>query len=246
MITKKQREEAEIFIYTVLDKAEASDGTHLNSDYYRQLFSTMTDEDFYNFFAKRRLPLRFHMEAFKHEPKFYDIVNALNFMKVPLFQRVNLPYVYRNKDGKPVQSQIAMICHDHLKRMKQMGALKSHTAPSIAKRDMKTGLLVGEDKGGKETDREFESLATMGLEYTSDEFARPKADAMEAKAQMRAAILANGYVSDKDIDVANYDSIGKNIFNVYLLGSHIYSNLVDIDYTTPLTAKNKQRRIERM
>ena len=127
-----------------------------------------------------------------------------------------------------------------------MGSLKSHTAPKIDSRDYKTGLLVGEDKGGKETDREFESLATMGLEYTMDEFARPKADAMEAKSQMRSAVLSKGFVKDSDVEVANYDSIGKNIFNVYLLGSHIASNLVDIDYTTPLTAKNKVKKIERM
>ena len=62
---------------------------------------------------------------------------------------------------------------------------------------MKTGLLTGDDKGGKETDREFESLATMGLEYTMDEFARPKADAMDAMAQMSNAILTKGFVSFK-------------------------------------------------
>ena len=245
MITKQQRQQAEELIYKVYDTVEKTNGSHINSDYYRQIFAKMSDTEFENFF-KRRLPLRFHMELFTNEPKYYDIVDALKVINVPLFQKVNLPYVYINKDGKPVQTQEAAIIHIHIKRMKQMGSLKSHTSPSIAKRDMKTGLLLGEDKGGKETDREFESLSTMGLEYTMDEFARPKADAMEAKAQMRHAILNKGYVSDQDIDVANYDSIGKNIFNVYLLGSHIASNLVDIDYTTPLTAKNKQHKIERM
>ena len=246
MITKKQREEAENLIFEVFGAAEKSMKNKMNVDYYRQLFSTMSDQDFYNFFAKRRLPLRFHMEVFKNEPKYYDVVDALKVMKVPLFEKVNLPYVYINKEGKPVQTQEAQVMYIHIERMKQMGALKSHTAPNIDKRDMKTGLLVGEDKGGKETDREFESLATMGFEYTTDEFARARADAMEAKAQMRSEILSKGYVKDSEIDVANYDSIGKNIFNVYLLGSHIGSNLVDINSITPLTAKNKQRRIERL
>ena len=241
----KQREEAENLIYETLDRVEKSQGTHINSDYYRNLFSKMSDKDFYEFF-KRRLPIRFHMEPFKNEPKFYDIVDALKFLKVPLFEKVKLPYVYKNKNGVPVETKEAMVIYIHIKRMKQMGSLKSHTAPNITKRDMRTGLLVGEDKGGKETDREFESLATMGLDYTMDEFARPRADAMEAKAQMRNAILSKGFVSFEDIDIANYDSIGKNIFNVYLLGSHIASNLVDIDYVTPLTAKNKQKRIVRM
>ena len=46
-------------------------------------------------------------------------------------------------------------------------------------------------------------------------------------------------VTDKD------DSLGKNMLNTYLLGANIYSNLIDIDYMTPLTAKNKARKVER-
>ena len=93
--------------------------------------------------------------------------------------------------------------------------------------------------------REFMSLATMGMEYTMDEFARPKADAMAAMSQMSNTILAKGYVSDADIQVAKDDSLGKNLLNVYLTAAHIHSNLVDIDYMTPYTAKNKQAKIER-
>ena len=77
------------------------------------------------------------------------------------------------------------------------------------------------------------------------EFSKPKADAMSAMTQMSNAIMSKGFVSDKDIDVAKDDSIGKNLLNVYLIGAHIHSNLVDIDYMTPYTAKNKQHQIER-
>ena len=35
------------------------------------------------------------------------------------------------------------------------------------------------------------------------------------------------------------------MLNTYLLGANIYSNLIDIDYMTPLTAKNKARKVER-
>ena len=238
----KQRKQAEELIYNVYN---ALDKTHTNTDYYRSLFSKMSDEDFLKF-CKRRLPFRFHQELFKIEPKMNDIFEAFKYINVPLLERVCLPHVYRDPNGVPVQTKECLVIYIHLKRMKQMLTKKNNTAINTDKRDMKTGLLTGEDKGGKETDREFESLATMGLDYTMDEFARPRADAMEAKAQMRKTILNKGYVSFNDIDIPNYDSIGKNIFNVYLLGSHIASNLVDIDYTTPLTAKNKQKRIERM
>lgn len=238
---KQRREKAELLIYQVLDSA---DKTKTNSDYYRKIFSTMTDEDFFNF-CKRRLPFRFHQELFKVEPKMYDIVDAFKVLNKPLLEKVKLPYVFINKDGEPVETQECLVLYIHLKRMKQMLTKKNSTALNIDKRDMKTGLLTGDDKGGKETDREFESLAVMGLEYTMDEFARPKADAMAAMAQMSNIILSQGFVSEKDIQVSKDDSIGKNLLNVYLIGAHIHSNLVDIDYYTPYTARNKQKQIER-
>lgn len=237
----KQREEAEALIYRVLD---AADVTKTNSDYYRKLFANMSDDDFMNF-CKRRLPFRFHQEVFKIEPKMYEIIEAFKILNKPLFEKVKLPYIYTNRDGVPVESQECLVIYIHLKRMKQMLTKKNNTAMNIEKRDMKTGLLLGEDKGGKETDREFESLATMGLEYTMDEFSRPKADAMGAISQMSNTIMAKGFVSDSDIQVAKDDSIGKNLLNVYLIGAHIHSNLVDIDYMTPFTAKDKHRAIER-
>jgi hypothetical protein len=237
----KQREKAESLIYQVLD---AADITKTNSDYYRKIFANMSDDDFMNF-CKRRLPFRFHQEVFKIEPKMYEIIEAFKILNKPLFEKVKLPYIYTNRDGVPVESQECLVVYIHLKRMKQMLTKKNNTAMNIEKRDMKTGLLLGEDKGGKETDREFESLATMGLEYTMDEFSRPKADAMAAIAQMSNTIMAKGFVSDEDIQISKDDSIGKNLLNVYLIGAHIHSNLVDIDYMTPFTAKDKHRAIER-
>ena len=241
MISKKQREEAESLIYRVMD---AADVTHTNSDYYRKLFSSMSDGEFEKF-CSRRLPFRFHQEVFKVEPKMYHIIDAFKVLDKPLLEKVKLPYVYVNKDSEPVESQECLVIYIHLKRMKQMLTKKNSTAINIDKRDMKTGLLTGEDKGGKETDREFESLAIMGLDHTMDEFARPKADAMGAMAQMSNTIMSKGFVSEKDLQIAKDDSIAKNLLNVYLIGSNIHSNLVDIDYMTPYTARNKQQAIER-
>ena len=232
----KQREKAEKLIYDVLD---AADKTHTNSDYYKKIFATMSDNDFMEF-CKRRLPFRFHTQVFKVEPKMYDIVDAFKVLDKPLLERVKLPYVYTNDDGEPIESEECMVIYIHLKRMKQMLTKKNHTSINIEKRDMKTGLLTSDDKGGKETDREFESLATMGLDYTMDEFARPKADAMDAMSQMSNEILAKGYVSQEDLNVSRTDSLGKNLMNVYLIGAHLHSNLVDIDYITPLTAKRNK------
>lgn len=232
----KQRQEAEELIYKVFDTIDI---THTNSDYYKKLFASMSDKDFEDF-CKRRLPFRFHMKSFDIEPKMYNIVEGFKVLKKPLLERVKLPYVYINSKGEPIETEECLVIYIHLKRMKQMLTKKNHTSIHNDNRNTKTGLLNAEDKGGKETDREFESLATMGLNYTMDEFARPKADAMEAKAQMSSAILSKGFVSDSDINIARNDSIAKNLFNAYLIGAHLHSNLVDTDYMTPLTMQNKR------
>lgn len=237
----KQREQAETLIYKVFDEIDPS---HTNSDYYKGIFSNMSDKDFTEF-CKRRLPFRFHADVFKIEPKIDTIVNAFKILDKPLLEKVRMPYMYINADGIPVESKESLVIYIHIKRMKQMLTKKNNTALNIDKRDMKTGLLVSEDKGGKETDREFESLAVMGLDYTADEFARSRADAMEAKAQMSNTILNQGYVTDADITVAKDDSLAKNLMNTYLIGAHIHSNLIDRDYYTAFTARNKQRRLTR-
>lgn len=234
----KQREQAENLIYKIFDTV---DKTHTNSDYYKQLFANMSDKDFEEF-CKRRLPFRFHTKAFNIEPKMYDIIDAFKVLNKPLMEKVKLPYVYINSKGEPIETAECMVLYIHLKRMKQMLTKKNHTSIHNDDRNTKTGLLVGHDKGGKETDREFESLATMGLDYTMDEFARSRADAMDAKSQMSAAILSKGYVEDKDIFLAKNDSIAKNLLNSYLIGAHIHSNLIDINYMTPLTAANKDNK----
>lgn len=234
-----QRQQAEELIYKIYDTVDPS---KTNSDYYRKLFATMSDQDFMKF-CKRRLPFRFHNSVFKVEPKMYDIIDAFKVLNKPLLEKVKLPYVYKNSKGEPVETQECMVIYIHLKRMKQMLTKKNNTAMNIEKRDMKTGRLMGEDKGGQETDREFESLATMGLDWTMDEFARPKADAMSAISQMSNSILANGFVRDSDLQIPNDDSLGKNMLNSYLLGAHIASNLIDIDYMTPYTAKNRAPRV---
>lgn len=231
----KERQKAEELIYSVLD---AADKTKTNSDYYKKIFAKMSDEDFKNFF-KRRLPIRFHIQAFNVEPKMYDIIEAFKVLNKPLLERVKLPYVYINKNGDPVETAECLVVYIHIKRMKQMLTKKNHNSMNIEKRDMKTGLLTSDDKGGKETDREFESLATMGLDYTMDEFARPKADALEAMTQMSNEILNKGYVSAEDITIDKTDSLGKNLLNAYLIGAHLHSNLIDTDYFTPLTLANK-------
>ena len=69
-ITKKQRKDAEALVYKVMDQL---DTTGANTEYYKKLFSKMSDAQFYNFF-KKDFPLRFQMRPFEIEPGMAEFI----------------------------------------------------------------------------------------------------------------------------------------------------------------------------
>lgn len=240
-LTKKKREEVEALIFQVFD---AIDPSKTNTEHYKKLFASMTNEQFLKF-VSLRLPYRYHEKPFVTEPDMNDIEKGCNILEIPLMEKLNLPYLYVNKDGKPVQSKEAMVIYIPIKKVKQFITKKNAMSVDISQRDMKTGLLTGFDKNGKTSDREFEALAVMGLENTMTEFARPKADAMKAKNQMNNTINTTGMVSLEDITIDEDDSLAKNLLSTYLIGSLLNSNLINQDYYLPITLKNKKKQVER-
>jgi len=241
MITPEKRLEIETLVYKTFDKADKSGA---NTQYYRELFADMSDREF-DKFLQRRLPFRFHTELFKSEPKMDDIFDAFKVLNKPLMEKVKLPYLSVDKSGRPVESKECLVVYVNMKRMKQMRVKKTNTSIEIGNRDMKTGRLLGKDKAGLESNKEFEGAAALGLENTIIENARIKADAMKAKSEAYNAINVKGEVSMDDIDASKTDSIAKNTFNVYLIGANLHSNLVDEDYMTPHTLAQRKKRLER-
>ena len=240
-LTKKKREEIEALIFKVFD---AIDPSKTNTEHYKQLFASMTNEQFLKFISLK-FPYRYHEKPFVTEPDMSDIEKGCNILGVPLMEKLNLPYLYINKNGIPAQSKECLVIYIPLKKVKQFITKKNAMSVDVSQRDMKTGLLTGFDKNGKTSDREMESLAVMGLENTMIEFSRPRADAMKAKNQMYNTINTTGMVSLNDIDIDEDDSLAKNLLNTYLIGSLINSNLVNQDYYLPITLKNKKKQVER-
>lgn len=236
-----QRKKAEDLVYSVMEKLDKAE---YNVAYYKNLFSKMSDTEFYNF-CKRTLPFRFHTKPFVIEPKMYDIEEALKVLNVPLLEKVALPYLYMDKDGNPVWSKEAMVIYIHIKKMKQFITKKNSIPSSIDNRDMKTGLLVSHDKGGKNSDREMEALAVMGLDKTMDELSTWRADYMDAKSSAYQTISTLGKISEKDIDIDDNDSIAKNTLNAYMVSSLINSNILNKDYMLPKTLNSKKSKVVR-
>ena len=236
-----KRQKAEELVYKVMDTLD-KDG--YNSSYYKGIFAEMSDSDFFKF-CQRNLPFRFHTKPFVVEPKMYDIEAALKILGVPLLEKVALPYLYIDNNGNPVWSKEAMVIYIHLKKMKQFITKKNSTPTGIDNRDMKSGLLVSFDKGGKTSDREMEALAVMGLDETMEEMSTWRADYMDAKSAAYQTISTLGTISKDDIPIDETDSISKNTLNAYLTSALINTNILNQDYLLPKTLADRKRKIER-
>ena len=234
-ITKDKRLKVEKKIYDVMN---IMDPTGQNTEYYKKKFAKMSDKEFVEFF-KQDFPLKFQTKVFEVDPKMTDILKLLHFLKVPVTEKVSMPFLYRNKDGVPVTSQPMLVVYLPIKRLKQMVQKKTGYSVNISKRDYKTGLLIDTDKNGNSTDREFESLVVLGWDNTLKELATYRADAMQAKNAAYTEINNKGMLSQKEIDLEDDDSISRNLISAYLIGSHLASNLVMTDLYLPRTLKKK-------
>lgn len=235
-----QRLKAERLIYEVMDILDKSGR---NTDFWKEEFSKMSDAQFKTYISND-FPFYFQTGAFK-EPSMKQIVQALDKINVPLLERLYMPYKYKDKNGRPMKTKECLVVYLPIKRMKQLLTKKNGMSISTKTRDMKTGLLTGIDKNGKESDREFESLAICGLNNSIKEFSRSRADSMNDKSVMNNTINNLGQVYLKDLPDDPTDSLSKNLLSTYFIGAQLYTNLVNEDYMTPYTMSLKQKKIER-
>ena len=234
-LTKKQREEIETLVIKFFD---ALDKSKTNSEYYKSLFASMSDTQFLKM-MELKFPFKLHYRPSVVEPTIKDAENALKVIGVPMMEKLNLNYYYKNKDGKPVQSKKCLVGYVHHKKVQQIITKKNKWAAEIDNRDMRTGRLKSTDKGAGMSEREFESLTTLGLDKTMEEFMKPKADAMLAKNVMYSTISSTGMVRLEDLPNEKDDSLSKNLMNVFMIGAHLSTNLINTDNYTAHTLKNR-------
>lgn len=232
---KKKRKEIESLVITSMNKLDKS-GT--NGEYYKDLFARMSDAQFTNFLSKR-FPFKFHYRPSVVEPSMDDVKQALDHIGVPLVEKIYEPHVYTNKDGVPVATKECLVVYIHHKPVQQFITKKNKWSIDTSNRDMKTGRLVGADKGAVTSDREFESMAVQGMDKTMKEFYTIKADSMAAKNLANNIIGTTGMLRLEDVPVDRDDSLSKNLMNVYLLGAHLNSNILNEGNYTPYTLRRR-------
>lgn len=239
----QERLQVERLIYKIMDILDPSEK---NKEYWIEEFSHMSDAQFVKYMSGN-YPLYFQTGAFK-EPSMEQIVKALKEINVPLLEPVYLPYKYKDPNtGKPIKSKPCLVLYYHEKRMKQILTKKNGASTSTNVRDMKTGLLTGVDKNGKESDREFESLAVSGLTKVAEELSRPRADSMNDKDIMNNTIKNLGQVRLEELPEEIDDSMSKTMLNAYFIGAQLYTNIISKDeYLLPYTAMDRDKKIQRV
>lgn len=236
MAFKEKREKVEALVYKIMDSL---DKTGQNTEYYKKKFAKMNDKKFMEFF-KQDFPLKFQTKVFEIDPKIEDIIYTCEqVLKVPVEEPVNLPFLYRNKDGVSVKSKPSPVVYLPIKRLKQMVQKKQGFSVDISKRAGLTMQLIDHDKNAQTTDREIESLAVYQNFKTMKEFTTYRADAMNAKSKFYSEINAKGDVKMSEVPVENDDSVARHLISAYLLGCHINSNLINKDCYLPRTLARK-------
>ena len=230
-------------IMEILDDPKKHNGESPNVEFWVRQFAKMSDKQFEEFVCTP-LSIYYQTQGFKYEPSMIDIIKGLDEINVPLLEEIYMPYKYKDKDGRPVKSQKAVVIYIHLKRMKQLQSIKAHMTFSTKSRDAKTGLLTWESKVARESDREFEGLAIMGLNACMKEMSKSRADSITDKNIMNSTIKSMGTVRLDELPDDPTDSMAKNMLSIYFLGAGLMTNLVNTEYMTPWTLKTKENRIQ--
>lgn len=234
-----QRKKAEELIYNYL---QILDNTGTNTAYYMSLFKKMNDTQFRNW-CKRPLAIRFHQKPWVIEPTMNQIKESLDFLGVPLTEKIAEPFLYENSNGEPVWSKEAIVIYIHIKKMKQFIVKKNNISSGVDVRDYRTGLLT--DKGGKTSDRELEGLIAFNMDHTMKELTTFRADYMNAKNKAYSIISNTGHISENDIPIDKEDSSARRMLNYYLLGAGLDTNILNKDGMLPYTIKDKTKQINR-
>lgn len=226
-ITPAKRKEMESTIYDVFT---ALDPSGINTQKYKNMFSKMSDSQFDSFFKaffkNEDQYLILDTVDYENSLKLEYIEKAANVLKVPLFEKIAMPYIDKNKDNPIVTKYECPVGYLNIKRMQQILSKKNTTSTEISSRSALTGQVVGRDKNARDSDQENFALVTLDSTDSLRELLGPRADDMVMKTQMYSEIAKKGYVSLDELTNKVENKTTLNTVDTYLIGMGIKSDLV--------------------
>lgn len=206
------------------------DPTGQNARNYHDKLDKMSDAQFDKwaraFFENERANFYLEIVEYERDLTIEQIEKCAEYMKVPLFERVAIPYLTHDRNHVVITPEPVPVGYTHQKRMPQTLLKKSAGSIKIDKRNPLTGQVTGEDKNARNTDTETYSLIAVGAENALREMMGPRADDMKAKTQMYAQIAKKGYVSLEELDNDPKNKTALNTFDTYFAYQMFLTNLV--------------------
>ena len=236
MIDKAKRKEMENLIYNFFDLFDPSGR---NTEYYRNLFKGMDDAKFDNYFKnlfKQDDPyLTATMVDYENPLLIENIEKAAKFLKVPLFERVVLPYASEDPSKPVITKHECLVGYLNMKRLQQINFKKLGLSTDISERNMITGQVTGHDKNSRNSDQETTALLTYGANVSLKELMSMRADDKVMKDEMNKKIARDGYVAMNELTDKLSNKTTLNSAAVFFMGAGLMTDLVMNDYMLPKT-----------
>lgn len=225
-LTPQKRKKIEELVINFMNTFDPSG---INSNAYKEKFKKMSDADFTKMienFKNKEEYFRATTIPYKNDIKMNDIKKTAKLIKVPLFEKVALPFENPNGEVYWTQHEVAT-GYVHMKRTQQTVAKKNSMSIHIDKRNPLTGQVVQDSKNARMSDMENIALVTLNNSpNTVKEFLGPRSDNLKAKYEMLNVIKNEGRVSVNDITINNTDSIALNTLDVFFISCGIKTDLV--------------------
>lgn len=199
-----------------------------NGIIHKEKFNKMSDRAFIEYCKNREYTI--YTEYSQEAITFTGITKTLKDMKVPVEEKLYMPHIYKNKDGKAIKSKYPMmILPLHIRRLTQMILSENKTAVDTGRRD-KFNMVAGDSKATTLNVSELNVMVTKGYDAVPTELFTARAGHTTAKRNMNKEIEEDGTFHLAKSDYANPQDkhVSKYMHALYISG-YIATDLLEND-----------------
>ena len=228
------RAEIEQMIYDTFD---AMDPTGMNTERYRNEFSSMDDKQFEKFMKDflKNPDENFVLEIaeFENDLKMENMEKAAKVLGIPLYEYVYMPHLSMDKSHIVVSKEKCLVGYINVKRTQQLLHKKNGISVSNEKVSALTGQVTNKDKNSRDSDIEATLLVSLHADAILQELHGPRADDPVMKREMQQSIANKGYVVLDELTNLSTNKVTLNTVNAYIIGMQLISDLVTPTYILP-------------
>lgn len=245
-MTKDKRDKIEKLVYNFLTIVDVN-SKFKNRKYYEDLFNSLNDEEFDKWAENMGKTLEDTINVHQlpwESVTLKQIRDAADLLNVPLEEYV---YYRHMVDGVSIRTKHKVpVGYINIKRLQQMLSKKNQFTFDTKSVDYATGEVKGKSKVHHISNSETYMLLLQNSKNTLKEFFGPRGSNLEQKKEMKNKIATDGWVSLKDMPVAEDKNEAVNTLDMYIISSGLRSDLQFSnrnDYKTPFTKDLKRREI---